>query len=154
MRRAAVTLALIFAARNASAQNANATGYKIAHKPRMALVLTGAGLVGLGFSLSVLTAALEGFGGISPLIVIPLAGPWIGFGWDMANPKACPLDVNTVDCSSFVVDPGLVAYGVVEFVGAVLLGVGLVPHDQKTKVNVSPTFAWHDGPRFGLALHF
>ncbi len=151
MRRAAVILALILATQSAAAQT---TGYKVAHKPRMALVLTGAGLLGLGFGLSVLSAGLMGFGGISPLIMIPVAGPWIGFGWDMANPHACPLQVNTTDCSSLWVDPGLVAYGIVELTGAVLLGVGLVPYDQKTKVNVTPTFAWRDGPRLGFAVRF
>lgn len=151
MRRAAVILALILASRSVDAQTA---GYKVAHKPRMPLVLTGAGLLGLGFGLSVVSAALYGFAGISPLIMIPIAGPWIGFGWDMANPHACPLQVNTASCSSLLVDPGLVAYGIVELTGAVLLGVGLVPYDQKTKVTVTPTFAWRDGPRLGFALHF
>lgn len=150
MRRAAVILALILASRSADAQ----TGYKVAHKPRMALVLTGAGLVGVGFALSVFIAATEGFGGISPVLMIPVAGPWIGFGWDVANPSTCPLQVNTVDCQSYVVDPGIVGVGAVEFVGTVLLATGLVPHDQRTKVNVTPTFAWRAGPRLGFAVRF
>ncbi len=148
MRRAAVTLALIFAAQNANAQT---TGYKISHGPRMALVLTGAGWIGLGFGLSVLSTALESFAGQTPWMVVPIAGPWVALGLNGGN--ACNLQTN--DCSSKALfDFGLVGLGLTEAVGAVLLAIGLVPHDQKTAVHASPTFAWRDGPRLGLAVHF
>ncbi len=151
MRRAAVTLAMIFAAQNASAQASSATGYKIAHKPRMALVLTGAGLIGLGFGLSVVSAALESFAGQTPWMVAPIAGPWVALGLNGGN--ACNLQTN--DCSSKALfDFGLVGLGLTEAVGAALLTIGLVPHDQKTAIHASPTFAWQGGPRVGVAIHF
>lgn len=150
MRRAVVILTLVLVAQSAHAQ----TGYKVARRPRMGLVLTGAGLIGLGVAVSVLIAATENFGGISPLVIVPVAGPWIGFGWDVANSKSCPLQVNTVDCQSYLVDPSVVAVGVVELVGVVLLAVGLVPQNVKTKVTINPTFAWHDGPRIAVTLPF
>jgi len=148
MRRAAVTLAMIFAAQSASAQ----TGYKIAHKPRTAFVLTGAGLLGLGFGLSALSAGLESFAGQTPWMVVPIAGPWIALGLNGSS-SACNLQTN--DCSSKALfDVGLVGIGLTEAVGAVLLGVGLVPQDQKTQVNVTPSFAWRDGPRVGVTVRF
>ena len=151
MRRAAVTLAFLLAAHGAAAQT---TGYKVARKPRMGLVLTGAGLLAFGYAASVLTAAIEGFHGLSPVLLVPVAGPWIGFGWDMANPNRCPLDVTSAGCSSLAVDPGLVAIGLVEVAGAVLLPIGLVPHETKTKVTVTPTFGWRGGPSIGLLGRF
>lgn len=151
MRRAPVTLALILAAHAAAAQT---TGYKVARKPRMGLVLTGAGLLAFGYAASVLTAAVEGFRGVSPVLLVPLAGPWIGFGWDMANPGRCPLDATGVDCQSFAVDPGLVAVGLVELAGAVLLPAGLARHEVRTKVTVTPTVAWRGGPILAVSGRF
>ncbi len=146
MRRAAVTLAIVFATQAVSAQT---TGYKVSRKPRMGLVYAGAGMLGVGVVLGLVGAIASKFEGLSPALVVPVAGPWIVFGWDMANPKSCPMNVTTTDCSSFAVDPGLVALGVVETVGVTLLAIGLVPRDVKTQVKVSFT-----GTRFNLSVRF
>ena len=151
MRRAAVTLAIVLCVQSASAQT---TGYTLARKPRMGLVLSGAGLLVGGLVASIVTAAADGFGGVSPYVLIPFAGPFIGFGWDRANPNACSLDVDTSGCNSVLVDVGLVAVGLVESTGAALLAVGLVPHEVRTKVTVTPSFTWRRGPVFGVAGTF
>ncbi len=134
MRRAAVTLAIVFATSSASAQT---TGYKVSRKPRMGLVYAGAGMLAVGFVASVISAVAYSFKGLSPVLLVPVAGPFVGFGWDMANQNRCPLDVPTASCSSLLVDPGLFAMGLAETVGVALLSIGLVPRDAKTKVTVS-----------------
>jgi len=135
MRRAAVTLALVLLAESASAQ----TGYTLARKPRTSLIVTGGAMLVLGWIASIITAAADGFHGESPLVMIPIAGPFVGFGWDRANPSACPLGVDASSCDSVLVDVGLFAVGLTELTGAVLLGVGLVPRDVHTKVTISLT---------------
>lgn len=151
MRRAAVILALVLIAETATAQT---TGYKIARKPRMGLVLTGAGLLAFGYVASVLTAALEGFAGQSPSLLVPLAGPWIGFGWDRAHASGCALDVSSSCPSTVLVDVGLVTVGLVELAGAVLLPIGLVSHEVRTKVTVTASLGWRQGPILGLVGRF
>ena len=126
---AALGLAIVLATSSADAQT---TGYKVARKPRMGLVYAGAGMLGVGVVLGLVGAIASKFEGMSPWLVVPVAGPWVAFGWDMANP-----------------DPGLVAMGVVETVGATLLSIGLVPHEVKTKVTVSFT-----GSRFIVSVSF
>lgn len=151
MRRAVVTLGFLLLAESAGAQT---SGYKLARTPRMGLVATGGGMLAAGFVAAVITAAVVGFRGVSPLVMIPLAGPFVGVGWDLAHPSVCPLDVPTNGCNGLLVDPGLVAIGLVEVTGAVLLAVGLVPHEVRTKVTVTPTFAWRDGPFAGFSVRF
>jgi len=151
MRRSAVILAIVFATSSATAQT---TGYKVARKPRMGLVYAGAGMLAVGEVLGFIGAIASGFQGMSPWMALPIAGPFVAFGWDMSNPNRCPLDLTTSCSPSLLVDPGLVAMGVVETVGAVLLGIGLVPHEVKTKVTVSPIFDFHHGARFGVAVRF
>ncbi len=146
MRRVAVTLAIVLATSSAHAQT---TGYKVARKPRMGLVYAGAGMLGVGVVLGLVGAIASKFEGMSPWLAVPIAGPWVAFGWDIANPKSCPMNVSTVDCSSLAVDPGLVALGAVETIGAALLGIGVVPHEVKTKVTVSFT-----GSRFIVNVPF
>jgi len=136
MRRAAVTLALVLLAESASAQT---TGYTLARRPRTSLIVTGGAMLVLGWIASIITAAADGFHGESPLVMIPVAGPFVGFGWDRANPSACPLDVDTSGCNAVLVDVGLFTVGLTELTGAVLLGVGLVPRDVHTSVTVSLT---------------
>ncbi len=150
MRRAAVTLAIVFAVSTATRPcDAQTTGYKVSRKPRMGLVYAGAGMLAGGFIASFITAIAYSFKGLSPVVLVPVAGPFIGFGWDMANQSRCPLDVNTGSCSSLLVDPGLFAMGLVETIGVGLLSVGLVPHEVRTPVNVSFT-----GSRFTLSVGF
>lgn len=147
MRRVAVTLAIVLATSAASGQT---TGYKVARKQTLGLIYAGAGILVVGELLGLVGAIASKFEGLSSLLVVPVAGPFIAFGWDMANPSSCPLDINTAGCpSSLAVDPGLVAMGVVETVGVTLLSIGLVPHDVKSKVTVSFT-----GSRFSVRLRF
>jgi hypothetical protein len=146
MRRAAVTLAIVFATSTATGQT---TGHKLARKPRMGLVYAGAGMLAGGFIASFITAIAYSFKGLSPVVLVPVAGPFIGFGWDMAHQDRCPLDVSTGSCSSLLVDPGLFAMGLVETIGVGLLSVGLVPHEVRTPVNV--TF---NGSRFTVSVDF
>jgi hypothetical protein len=58
MRRAAVTLAIVFATSTATGQT---TGYKLARKPRMGLVYAGAGMLAGGFIASFITAIAYSF---------------------------------------------------------------------------------------------
>ena len=136
MRRAAVTLAIVFASHAASAQTA---GYKVARQPRMGLVLTGASMLALGWAASAIAAAAENFAGDSPWLLVPLAGPWIG----LAAPN-----------QSIATDAGLVAIGLTQATGAILLAVGLVPHEVRSKVTVTPTFGWSHGPSAGICGRF
>ncbi len=148
MRRSAVILAIVLAASTAHAQT---SGYRVARKPRMALVLTGAGLLVSGFIASLIGAIGDSFEGQSPVMLVPVVGPWLAFGWDMANPHKCPLDVPTSGCSSLAVDPALVALGLVEVTGAAFLGIGAVPHEVRTQVTITPTFGYR---QVGLLLRF
>ena len=129
-------------------------GVRVVRKPRLALAISGAAIFGSGYVLSFLVALAGGFGGISPVVLVPLAGPWIGFGYDMANPYRCPLGVESPDCTAFAVDLPLAFAGGLQLVGATLFGVGMVRHDVKRPVRVAPTFSFASGPRLGVRVTF
>ena len=129
-------------------------GVRIERKPRVALAITGASLFAGGYLLSFLVALAEGFGGISPVVLVPLAGPWIGFAYDMANPYSCSLGVQSTDCAAFSFDPFIAFAGGLQLVGATLFGVGMIRHDVKRPVRVTPTFSLVGGPRLGVRVTF
>jgi hypothetical protein len=159
MRRAAVTLALVLVTEAATAQTTGLVGgYTVARKPRMSLVVTGAATLVGSYLLGVVTAGLVSFSGVSPYLLVPIAGPFLGFGWDRANtPRACPLDVGSPQsgcADATLVDVGLFVMGLAQVTGAVLLATGLVRHEVRTKVTVTPSFTWRGGPVFAVSGNF
>ncbi len=137
--------------------NAQTAGYRLARKPRLALAISGGATLASGYILGVVAAVVAGFGGLAPAILVPIAGPFIGLGWDVANPNGCPLNYDIPNCKGTNVDPTLAFAGGVQVVGATLLAIGLVPHDVRMKATVTsflPTFAWHDGPRLVFVGRF
>ncbi len=129
-------------------------GVRIVRRPRLALAITGAAVFGSGYILSFLVALAGGFGGISPVVLVPIAGPWIGFGYDMAHASLCPLDVDSFDCQAFSPDLAMAFAGGLQLIGATLFGVGMVRHDVKKSVRLAPTFSFASGPRLGLSVTF
>jgi len=125
-------------------------GFRVERKPRIALAITGAALFAGGYLGAVLVALIEGLQGVSPLVLVPLAGPWIGIGWDAAHPNSCPLDVNATDCASSSPDLALGIAGGLQVVGATMFGVGMVRHDVKKTITVTPTFSLVGRPFIGI----
>ena len=125
-------------------------GFHVERKPRLALAITGASIFAAGYIGSVIVALASQMRGISPVVLVPLAGPWIGFGYDMTHPTACPLDANVPDCGAFAVDVELPIVGALQLIGATMFGVGMIRHDVKKPVSVAPTFSFVGGPVVGI----
>jgi len=134
--------------------HAQVAGYRITRKPRLALAISGAATLASAYILGVVAAVVAGFGGLAPAILVPVVGPFIGLSWDLANPSACPLNYDIPNCKATNVDPTLAFAGSLQVIGTTLLAVGLIPHDVKTKVTITPTFGWRSGPHFGLTARF
>ncbi len=129
-------------------------GVRVDRKPRVALAITGGAVFAGGWVLSFLVALSESFGGISPAVLVPLAGPWIGLGYDLSGASSCPLGARRADCTSFSPDLAMGIAGGLELVGATLFGVGMIPHDIKRPVHVAPSITFTGGPRVGLRVTF
>ncbi len=129
-------------------------GVRVERKPRTALAITGAAIFGGGWVLSFLVALSESFAGISPAVLVPLAGPWIGLGYDASGASSCPLGAQSPDCNAFSPDVAMAIAGGLELVGATLFGIGMVPHEVKRPVRVAPSVSFAGGPRFGLRIIF
>ncbi len=146
-------LALVFAAAGARAEPSpgdpppvsvglTTHGYRIVRSPRPGLWIAGAALLGSGYLGAVVIALAEGFGGISPVLLLPVAGPWIGLGSDLSNPEGCPLQHQTIDCNAFPIDLDLVLSGVLQGAGAILGALGFIKHDRHVpQVIMTPAFS-------------
>ena len=123
MRRLCVTLALVLACNAASAQT---RGYHVVKKPRLALALTGAALFLSGYGLAFVTAFTPEANG-EAWCAVPLVGPWVAIARDAKTP---------LDYLNFATQ------GALEITGAVLLAIGLVPHEVRiaqTITTLSPS---------------
>lgn len=118
-------------------------GYRVVRSPRPGLWIAGGALFGAGYLGAILLTLAEGFGGISPVLLVPIAGPWIGLASDLGNPGACPLQHETVDCSAFLVDLDLALSGALQAVGAIVASLGFIRHDRRVPTTLlTPEFSF------------
>ena len=123
MRRLCVTLALGLACSSAQALT---RGYHVVKKPRLALALTGAALFISGYALAFVTAFTPEANG-EAWCAVPLVGPWVALARDAKNPAD---------------DLLFATQGALQITGAVLLAIGLVPHEVRiaqTITTLSPS---------------
>ena len=118
MRRLAVTLALVLACSVADAQT---RGYHVVKKPRLALALTGAALFITGYALAFATVFTSSANG-EAWCAVPLVGPWVAIARDAKNPYD---------------DLLFATQGALQVTGAVLLAIGLVPHEVRVAQTIT-----------------
>ena len=118
MRRLCVTLALVLAC---SAADAQTRGYHVVKKPRLALALTGAGLFIAGYGLAFATVFTTSANG-EAWCAVPIVGPWVAIARDAKNPYD---------------DLLFATQGALQITGAVLLAIGLVPHEVRVAQTIT-----------------
>lgn len=120
-------------------------GYELKEQRRTWMVAVGGGLFGIGYAIGIGVAADKGFENGLGFTAIPVVGPWVAMN---AHDDVCPGD------SSCDPDEPLAGAGVLQGIGAVLLGIGLSATRQ---VWVRNDLAWSVTPlpghgRSGLQL--
>jgi hypothetical protein len=125
-------------------------GYRVVRKQRKPLIITGAALLAGGYLGAALVAWASSFQGISPVMFVPIAGPFIGLVYDATTKQVCPLGASySQNCNGVGIDPWMGFVGGLQVLGGAMLAVGLVPHEVKVRT-VMPTFSFDHGPGIGL----
>jgi hypothetical protein len=107
-------------------------GYVLEEQRRTWLLVVGGGLFGVGYVIGLGVAGDQNFSNGLGFAAIPVVGPWIALN---AHEDVC--------CDT---DEGLAASGVIQDIGAILLGIGLASTRQ---VWMRSDLAWSVTPLVG-----
>jgi hypothetical protein len=118
------------------------TRYRYEKQPNVALVATGAGLVGGFYVIDLIAVLIANFGNQTPWLAIPLAGPWITMAkrdWESCDEPDAPQEFCFRDEARGFMAFFLVLSGIGQAAGAVTFIAGFAAgHTEAVPVAIVP----------------